>query len=232
MAGYPPRPLTGVPRMWTDRAATVSIRSLPSRPVSARAAMAHSIQPVSLRSMIRSPALAPGSHVWRSRAAHMHRAHSSSLDRQPPGTPSRPGGSLTASSIMTASSSALTSQVLVQGRSGSAGSHRQTHELRDYRFTQLLRAGLTHVEHLPGVRAGELNVTVAVPVERQGDVIGGAQAITTSTARSRPSPQLPHLAQSRAFRLGAMSSRALAGITSEADRGPWRLERGRKEPNR
>ena len=182
--------------------------------------------------MIGSLAVAPGSHVWRSHAAHMHRAYSSSLDRQPPGTPSGSGGSPAASSIMTASSSALTSQVLVHGRSGLAGSHRQTHELRDYCLTQLLRAGLTHVEHLPGVRAGELNVAVAVPAERQGrrhrrrqgdHDINRQIAALAAAAASRPG---------RTFGLGAMSSRDLAGINSEADGGPWSLERGRKGPNR
>jgi len=144
-------------------------------------------------------------------AVPRHRAYSSSLDRQPPGT---------------------LSQVLVHGRSGLAGSHRQTHELRDYCLTQLLRAGLTHVEHLPGVRAGELNVAVAVPAERQGrrhrrrqgdHDINRQIAALAAAAASRPG---------RTFGLGAMSSRDLAGINSEADGGPWSLERGRKGPNR
>jgi len=51
------------------------------------------------------------------------------------------------------------------------------------------------VEHLPGVRAGELNVTVAVPVEQRAGVIGGVKAITTSTARWQLSPRPPHLAR-------------------------------------
>jgi hypothetical protein len=51
---------------------------------------------------------------------------------------------------------------------------------------QVLRAGLAHVEHLAGVRAGELDGAVAVPVDQWAGVIGDA-----GRSRHRPPDRGP-----------------------------------------